>query len=81
VQLFFIDTNPFIAAFQTASWAKYDGGILQQSWEEQLRELEQRLAKSTAPWKLMVRAGMHTYCSRSWDTPSSRCAPRRAHPP
>ena len=39
---------------RAASWAAYDGGIAQQSWEAQLRELEHRLVQSTAGWKLLV---------------------------
>lgn len=54
VQLFFIDTNPFIAMYRDTDWARYDGGILQQSWEVQLREIERRLADSRAQWKLLV---------------------------
>jgi len=54
VEIFFIDTTPFIMAMHATSWAKYDGGVLQQSWEAQLKEIEQRLASSTASWKLMV---------------------------
>ena len=30
------------------------GGILQQSWQAQLLELEARLARSAAAWKLVV---------------------------
>ena len=54
LEIFFIDTSPFITEFQRDSWAVYEGGILQQSWELQLKEVEARLAASVAPWKLMV---------------------------
>lgn len=30
------------------------GGLLEQSWEAQLRELEGQLAASSAPWKLAI---------------------------
>ena len=63
VQLFFIDTNPFIARYHEDSWGKYDGGIVQQSWEEQLRELERRLAASTAQWKIMVSSSSSGPCT------------------
>lgn len=54
VEIFFIDTNPFIKAYREASWARYEGGMRKQNWEAQLRELERRLASSSAEWKLVV---------------------------
>ena len=54
VQIFFVDTSPFIERYQTAPWAHCAGGVLQQSWQEQLAELEGHLAASTASWKLVV---------------------------
>ena len=54
VQIFFVDTSPFIDRYRTAPWAHCAGGILQQSWQEQLAELEGHLAASTAAWKLVV---------------------------
>lgn len=54
VELFFIDTSPFIASYRTESWAAYPGGILEQSWVDQLKELEVRLSRSNAAWKIVV---------------------------
>ena len=54
VEIFFVDTSTFISAYRNVSWAKYDGGILQQNWELQLKEIESRLAASKALWKIMV---------------------------
>lgn len=54
IELFYIDTSPFIQSYYETSWAKYKGGLLEQSWEGQLRELEGRLLRSTATWKLIV---------------------------
>lgn len=52
--LFFMDTSPFITEYHSQPWAKLDGGIAQQSWESQLRELEGMLARSAATWKMLV---------------------------
>lgn len=52
--LFFLDTNPAISDYQTAVFANNTGGILQQSWQENLLELEANLARSTAQWKLVI---------------------------
>lgn len=54
VEFFFVDTSTFVLGYRNASWAKYDGGILQQDWEAQLKEVESRLAASKALWKIMV---------------------------
>ena len=54
VEFFFIDTSPFIAGLLNQSWAQYSGGLLQQDWEVQLKEFEQRLARSPAQWKVVV---------------------------
>lgn len=54
VEFFFVDTSPFILEYHDRSWAKYDGGILQQNWEVQIKEVEARLASSKALWKLMI---------------------------
>lgn len=54
VELFFIDTSPFIERYRLESWAKYPGGILEQSWVDQLKELEVRLSRSNAAWKIVV---------------------------
>ncbi|KAL4424678.1 hypothetical protein ABPG77_004485 [Micractinium sp. CCAP 211/92] len=54
VQIFFIDTSPFIQRYTKEKWAQCTGGILQQSWQAQLLELERRLNASTAEWKLAV---------------------------
>jgi tartrate-resistant acid phosphatase type 5 len=54
VEFFFVDTSPFILDYRNRSWAKYEGGILQQNWELQLKEVEARVASSKALWKIMV---------------------------
>ncbi|KAL4420414.1 hypothetical protein ABPG75_010070 [Micractinium tetrahymenae] len=54
VQIFFIDTSPFIQRYLKEKWAQCQGGVLQQSWQAQLAELERRMNKSTAEWKLAV---------------------------
>lgn len=53
-ELFFIDTSPFDDTYRERSWAQYEGGILEQSWEGQLRELESRLMESNARWKIAI---------------------------
>lgn len=54
VQIFFIDTSPFIQRYYKEKWAHSQGGVLQQSWQAQLLELERRMNASTAEWKLAV---------------------------
>jgi hypothetical protein len=95
VELFFIDTSPFVQEYQTAVWSvnegklhqahlqgypmlcplRYSGwtaafnsasksirihfsycvgGILEQSWEANMKELEVRLARSKAKWKIVI---------------------------
>lgn len=66
VELFFLDTSPFIQRYYNNSGAEEDdenkdiswrlcpGGLMQQSWQAQLLELERRLNASTAEWKLAV---------------------------
>ncbi len=54
VELFFIDTTPLLAEHAGVAWASNRGGLDEQSWEGQLRELESRLARSEAIWKLVV---------------------------
>lgn len=54
VDIFFIDTSPFIQNYTIQPWAKYSGGILNQSYEAQSREIETRLAASMAPWKIVI---------------------------
>lgn len=43
-----------MSQYLDAPWAANRGGVLQQSPEDQLRELEARLAASTASWKIVV---------------------------
>ena len=50
VEIFFIDTTPIIRSYADEVWAIN----LQQSPEDQLRELEARLALSKASWKFVV---------------------------
>lgn len=91
VELFFIDTSPFVEDYQTAVWSVNEGrfmlpeqgcltcrllftaiwvgvvlnsklrkhllragGILQQSWAANMKELEVRLARSKAKWKIVI---------------------------
>ncbi|KAL4420396.1 hypothetical protein ABPG75_010052 [Micractinium tetrahymenae] len=54
VDMFFIDTTPLMHEYEKAPWRHNRGGLAQQSWEGQLRELEAQLARSAAPWKLAV---------------------------
>lgn len=54
VELFFIDTTPIMSQYKDEKWAINRGGVLQQSWEDQTRELESRLARSKAEWKIVV---------------------------
>ena len=43
-----------IQDYSSEDWAKYDAGILQQSWESQLAELDSNLQISNAKWKIVV---------------------------
>ena len=95
VELFFIDTSPFVQEYQTAVWSVnegklhqahlqgypmlcplhcscwtaafnsalkgirmcfsyYVGGILEQSWQANMKELEVKLARSKAKWKIVI---------------------------
>lgn len=52
--LFFMDSSPLIQQYHTTPWASFKEGILSQSWESQVRELESMLARSTAQWKVLI---------------------------
>ncbi|CAL8470778.1 g10320 [Coccomyxa elongata] len=54
VDFFFIDTSPMVQEYHQVVWASNRGGILEQSPDAQLKELEVRLARSTADWKIVV---------------------------
>ena len=54
VELFFIDTTPIVRSYADEVWARNRGGVRQQSPEDQVKELEARLAASTAGWKMVV---------------------------
>lgn len=54
VDVFFYDTSPFIEKYQNTSWSGLVGGILQQSWQANLAELESGLASSVAEWKIVI---------------------------
>lgn len=54
VDIFFIDTSPMVLEYHSMEWGKYPGGITEQSWEAQLRELETDIQSSKALWKLVV---------------------------
>ena len=54
VEIFFIDTTPIVEKYKEKVWANNKGGVLQQSWEDQVSELDGRLARSQAEWKLVV---------------------------
>ncbi|KAK9842199.1 hypothetical protein WJX81_000205 [Elliptochloris bilobata] len=61
-EIFFIDTSPGVLNYRSAPWAANPGGILSQSWDAQLLELEARLGASRAHMKLVV--GHHPVRSR-----------------
>lgn len=54
VDMFFIDTTPLMTDYEAVVWRSNRGGLGEQSWEGEMRELEGRLARSRAPWKLVV---------------------------
>ncbi|GAB4819676.1 hypothetical protein N2152v2_006722 [Parachlorella kessleri] len=54
VDIFFIDTTPMNDLYLSKPWADNKGGILEQSWQDQVQEFESRLARSTAEWKIVV---------------------------
>ena len=54
LDVFFIDTSPMILSYHDTEWARYPGGIHEQNWESQLKELESDLESSKAPWKIVV---------------------------
>ncbi|EFN52564.1 hypothetical protein CHLNCDRAFT_32423 [Chlorella variabilis] len=54
VDVFFLDTTPLLLEYAAVPWRANRGGLEEQSWEGQLRELEARLARSAAGWKLVV---------------------------
>ncbi|KAK9904250.1 hypothetical protein WJX75_007708 [Coccomyxa subellipsoidea] len=54
VEFFFIDTSSMVQEYREVVWAVNRGGILEQSPDAQLKELEVRLARSTAEWKIVV---------------------------
>ncbi|KAK9813485.1 hypothetical protein WJX73_001645 [Symbiochloris irregularis] len=61
---FFIDTNPGVSDYRQDVWAANKGGLLEQSWEAELLELDSRLAASRAKWKLVV--GHHPILSNNF---------------
>jgi tartrate-resistant acid phosphatase type 5 len=63
VEIFFLDTSPLIGEYAAAPWRSNRGGLSEQSPEGQLRELEARLARSAATWKLVVG---HHPIRRGW---------------
>ncbi|QDZ18262.1 metallo-dependent phosphatase [Chloropicon primus] len=56
LDLYFLDTSPFIHKYLNKPWASYPGGILseQSKLQAQLDMLESHLEQSTAPWKVVV---------------------------
>lgn len=54
VEIFFIDTSPMILGYHDTDWAQFNGGIQEQSWEAQVREIEGSLKASNAAWKIVV---------------------------
>lgn len=54
VDILFIDTTPILTKYEEKSWAVNKGGVLQQSWEEQVKELDGKLHRSTAKIKILV---------------------------
>ena len=54
VDMFFIDTSPMVLEYHDMEWGRYPGGITEQSWESQLKELESDIQSSKASWKIVV---------------------------
>ncbi|KAK9826179.1 hypothetical protein WJX81_004719 [Elliptochloris bilobata] len=54
VDLFFIDTSPFVQKYYDTEWADRIGGLTEQSWREGLAELSTLLARSRADWKIVI---------------------------
>uniref|UniRef100_A0A1D2A0W5 Calcineurin-like phosphoesterase domain-containing protein n=2 Tax=Auxenochlorella protothecoides TaxID=3075 RepID=A0A1D2A0W5_AUXPR len=65
LELFFIDTNPMMSYYRDTPWAGHKGGILDQSLEAQLVELEAALFRSSARWKIVI--GHHPIYSNQRD--------------
>ncbi|KAK9807654.1 hypothetical protein WJX72_005515 [[Myrmecia] bisecta] len=53
-EIFFIDTTPYIEDYYSEPWAGFVGGIREQSWRSELAELETKLARSAASWKIVI---------------------------
>ncbi|KAK9918475.1 hypothetical protein WJX75_004346 [Coccomyxa subellipsoidea] len=53
VDLFFIDTSPFVQKYYSTPWANFTGGLTEQSWQRQLAQLEVNLMTSRAKWKVV----------------------------
>jgi tartrate-resistant acid phosphatase type 5 len=53
-EVFFYDTVPFVQHYKDQPWYNAPGGLAEQSWEANLLELEAKLARSKAPWKIVV---------------------------
>ena len=55
VDVFFIDTNPFISEYRNSEWNPWNKNILTaEDWRESLETLDRRLSESDAPVKLVV---------------------------
>lgn len=54
VDMFFYDTVPFVQRYYQTKWAASTGGVLEQSWQGNLLELESSLAQSKAQWKIVI---------------------------
>eukprot|EP01023_Acetabularia_acetabulum_P008661 TRINITY_DN1377_c0_g1_i7.p1 TRINITY_DN1377_c0_g1~~TRINITY_DN1377_c0_g1_i7.p1 ORF type:complete len:359 (+),score=35.19 TRINITY_DN1377_c0_g1_i7:205-1281(+) len=64
IHLLFIDTSPFVEVYrqeESEFFSTCEGGVNDQCWECQLREIEYRLNTSNADWKIVV--GHHTIYS------------------
>lgn len=66
VQIFFIDTSPFIEEYKSMHWADIPGGLSTQSPEDQRSRLERWMETSEAGLKIVV--GHHPFHSNSKTT-------------
>ena len=48
------DTSPYVSSYYSRDWARFPGGLVNQSADGNLLELEAWLFESTATWKIVV---------------------------
>jgi len=56
LDLFFLDTSPFVHKYYKEDWATNSGGILDEKdkTEQQIADLDLALERSVAPWKIVI---------------------------